>query len=293
MINLDDPYGDKLAAEFDADHLLGRAATSAPTCGRSDLRFDAAGSRFALRDRGRASCRGRRCRCRVASTSRTRSARSPAPSRSGSSSTTRSRRWPSAERVPGRFEPVDEGQPFAVLVDYAHTPDSLENVLVAARQITRRARLICVFGCGGDRDRDKRPLMGAIADRLADLARRHLRQPALRGSGGDHRRDPRGDGRRAAPRSRSSPTAGRRSRSRSAAAARGRHGRDRRQGPRAGPGVRGRAEDPLRRPRGRPRGAAGARGDPARDRARAGSGSPARPAARSRPRGQAGGRDGR
>jgi UDP-N-acetylmuramoyl-L-alanyl-D-glutamate--2,6-diaminopimelate ligase len=70
--------------------------------------------------------------------------------------------------VPGRFEPVDEGQPFAVLVDYAHTPDSLENVLRAAREVTE-GRLIAVFGCGGDRDRDKRPLMGEIGARLSDV----------------------------------------------------------------------------------------------------------------------------
>jgi UDP-N-acetylmuramoyl-L-alanyl-D-glutamate--2,6-diaminopimelate ligase len=75
---------------------------------------------------------------------------------------------PNAARVPGRFEPVDEGQPFAVLVDYAHTPDSLENVLRTARPLTA-GRLVVVFGAGGDRDRAKRPLMGAVACRHADV----------------------------------------------------------------------------------------------------------------------------
>jgi UDP-N-acetylmuramoyl-L-alanyl-D-glutamate--2,6-diaminopimelate ligase/murE/murF fusion protein len=70
--------------------------------------------------------------------------------------------------VPGRFELVDEGQEFSVIVDYAHTPDGLENILHTARQIAKK-RIITVFGCGGDRDRTKRPLMGRIAAELSDI----------------------------------------------------------------------------------------------------------------------------
>lgn len=70
--------------------------------------------------------------------------------------------------VPGRFELVEAGQPFTVVVDYAHTPDGLLNVIQTARAITEK-HLIVVFGCGGDRDRTKRPIMGKLAAELADI----------------------------------------------------------------------------------------------------------------------------
>jgi UDP-N-acetylmuramoyl-L-alanyl-D-glutamate--2,6-diaminopimelate ligase len=76
----------------------------------------------------------------------------------------------SVRGVPGRFEAVDEGQPFQVIVDYAHKPGALENVLRAARELAGAHRVICVVGAGGDRDRGKRPVMGRLASELADVA---------------------------------------------------------------------------------------------------------------------------
>ena len=76
-------------------------------------------------------------------------------------------------KVSGRFESVDEGQPFGVIVDYAHTDDALRNLIEAARSLRDQqkqpGRVLTLFGCGGDRDRTKRPAMGEIAARLSDL----------------------------------------------------------------------------------------------------------------------------
>ncbi|HZS24318.1 MAG TPA: UDP-N-acetylmuramoyl-L-alanyl-D-glutamate--2,6-diaminopimelate ligase [Gaiellaceae bacterium] len=74
----------------------------------------------------------------------------------------------SVRGVPGRFESIDEGQPFEVVVDYAHKPLALETLLRAVRDLGS-GRVICVFGCGGERDREKRPQMGRIASELADI----------------------------------------------------------------------------------------------------------------------------
>jgi UDP-N-acetylmuramoyl-L-alanyl-D-glutamate--2,6-diaminopimelate ligase len=79
-----------------------------------------------------------------------------------------SRGLSSVKKVPGRFEKVDRGQPFSAVVDYAHTPDAVQNILESARAITR-GRVITVLGCGGDRDTSKRPLMGQTAASLSDV----------------------------------------------------------------------------------------------------------------------------
>jgi UDP-N-acetylmuramoyl-L-alanyl-D-glutamate--2,6-diaminopimelate ligase len=159
VVNVDDPYGRRLAE--DAPDAITFAIDADADLRATEVRTTLSGAEF--------SAGGMRLR-------------SPLPGRFnvlnvlaavavaralGVDDATIERALPAAAPVPGRFEPVDEGQPFAVLVDYAHTPDSLENVLRAARELAE-GRLHVVFGAGGDRDRDKRPLMGAAAARGAD-----------------------------------------------------------------------------------------------------------------------------
>jgi len=170
VINLDDPYGARLAAELrDAGDppllTFSPSGEEGADFRAVDVSFDATGSRFrCLAPGGEVGVRmplpGHfNIENALAAIGACQALGVPADAAAAALA--------SAGRVPGRFEPVDEGQPFAVLVDYAHTPDSLENALGAARELTE-GRLIAVFGCGGDRDREKRPLMGAIAARLSD-----------------------------------------------------------------------------------------------------------------------------
>ena len=130
VVNVDDPYGRRLADEFpDAVTFAIEAEADYRATG---VRTGFAGTRLHVRDPGR-RVRRARAAARAASTSPTRSARWAAARALGGRASTALARAPRA--CPGRFEPVDEGQPFAVLVDYAHTPDSLENVLRAAREL--------------------------------------------------------------------------------------------------------------------------------------------------------------
>src|SRR6195256_5933421 len=73
------------------------------------------------------------------------------------------------ESVSGRFQRIDQGQPYLVIVDYAHTDDALESLIRTARELNPKGRIITLFGCGGGKDRTKRPVMGEAAGRLSDL----------------------------------------------------------------------------------------------------------------------------
>jgi UDP-N-acetylmuramoyl-L-alanyl-D-glutamate--2,6-diaminopimelate ligase len=164
-VNVDDPYGGRLAEEFECVTFSAEGAEA--DFRATDVGFDAAGASFHL-DSPDGGIDVRIPLPGHFNVSNALAAIAAAHAL-GVSVADAAGALAGAARVPGRFEPVDEGQPFAVLVDYAHTPDSLENVLRAARRITD-ARLISVFGAGGDRDRDKRPQMGGIAAELSDLA---------------------------------------------------------------------------------------------------------------------------
>jgi len=171
VVNLDDEYGSRLAAHIApamGDRLVTFSAAGHPeaTLRARDQEFDAAGSRFVLE--GPFGTHEVSTGLPGDFNVENALAALGAVVALGVDPAGAVAALADAGRVPGRLEPIDEGQDFAVLVDYAHTPDSLENVLAAARRLTT-SRLICVFGCGGDRDRAKRPLMGEIAGRLADL----------------------------------------------------------------------------------------------------------------------------
>jgi UDP-N-acetylmuramoyl-L-alanyl-D-glutamate--2,6-diaminopimelate ligase len=158
VVNADDRWGRRL---LEAARLPTRPFSLADA---TDLRLDRAGSTFRwagelvrLHIAGRANVANA-----LAAAAAARELGVPAPTVAEGLS--------AVATVPGRNEPVERGQPFTVLVDYAHTPDGLEQSLAGARDIAGPGRVLVVFGCGGDRDRAKRPLMGDVATRLADVA---------------------------------------------------------------------------------------------------------------------------
>jgi UDP-N-acetylmuramoyl-L-alanyl-D-glutamate--2,6-diaminopimelate ligase len=166
IVNVDDPYGRRLAADFECVTFSAEGDEGADWAARG-VEFDTAGARFSVRGpEGETEVRTALpgsfnvANALGAFAAAVAMGATPREAAAGLAC---------AARVPGRFEPIDEGQGFAVLVDYAHTPDSLENVLRAARPLTE-GRLISVFGAGGDRDRDKRPKMGRAGAEGSDLA---------------------------------------------------------------------------------------------------------------------------
>ena len=165
VVNMDDPAG-RWIREHGDQPFLGFGSKSAAEVTAEDVRFDPAGTRFrvhtahgsfsvALRLRGAFNVMNA-----LAAFSGCMAVGAPPAAIAAG--------LESVVSVPGRLEPIESGQPFQVLVDYAHTPDALERSLEAVRAMRPR-RVLCVFGAGGDRDRGKRPLMGKAAVHGADL----------------------------------------------------------------------------------------------------------------------------
>jgi UDP-N-acetylmuramoyl-L-alanyl-D-glutamate--2,6-diaminopimelate ligase len=164
VVNIDDRYGQRLAAEFEV--FTFSAEGSAADYSATEVRFDPSGADFLVEsEHGDLVIHtGLPGRFNVANAT----AALAGAIALGVDPDEAVAALADAGRVPGRFEPIDEGQDFTVLVDYAHTPDSVENALRAARDLTE-GRLIAIVGAGGDRDRAKRPLMGRAGAQLADL----------------------------------------------------------------------------------------------------------------------------
>jgi UDP-N-acetylmuramoyl-L-alanyl-D-glutamate--2,6-diaminopimelate ligase len=157
VVNVDDPHG-RLLLESAPVRMVGYSLADA-----EDLRVGPTSSTF--RWHGADMRVGLGGRFNVANAL----AAAAAAREVGVATTDIARGLSSAGPVPGRYEAVEAGQPFAVVVDYAHTPDGLEQLLRSVRETAPR-KVVLVFGAGGDRDRDKRPAMGAVATRLADDA---------------------------------------------------------------------------------------------------------------------------
>lgn len=166
--NLDDAVGRELAQEYAGDFVtFSSSADAGATIWAENTLASAEGTTFTLHlDGGRHRVSSRLCG--EFNLSNMLAAASCAHSM-GVDGGTIARGLEEAPPVPGRFEFIREGQPFSVVVDYAHTPDALMRLLKTARRVCAN-RLITVFGCGGDRDRAKRPMMGRAVGDLADYA---------------------------------------------------------------------------------------------------------------------------
>lgn len=160
VVDLDDPYGARLAEEF-PQALTVAIDDPAARLRATGLEADAAGTSFTISGAATRVPLPGLFNVRNALTAIGVAVQLGIPLEAAAAA------LPQAPVAPGRMEAIDEGQPFAVFVDYAHTPDALERVLASARSLTA-GRVLCVFGCGGDRDRGKRPEMGRAVAAAAD-----------------------------------------------------------------------------------------------------------------------------